>query len=179
MSLEVVVGPMFAGKSSFIESHVRRFRTIGIPVLVIKPALDTRYGAIEETCTHDGIRVPCIAASTLMDIPNEKLRGNQVVILEEAQFFPDLKIFVRWLVDAVKRHVIVVGLDGDSQMNPFGQVLDCIPLADKVTKLTALCVHCKDGTPAPFTRRVVAASEQVLVGSSELYEPVCRMHHTV
>lgn len=176
MSLEVVVGPMFAGKSSFIASHVRRFKTIGVPVLVIKPSLDTRYGAIAETCTHDGIRVPCVAADLLMEIPKEKLKGD-VIILEEAQFFRDLKIFVRWLVDSLKKTVIVVGLDGDSSMNPFGQVLECIPLADKVTKLTALCVHCKNGTPAPFTRRVVASSEQVLVGSSDAYEPVCRVHH--
>ena len=179
MSLEVVIGPMFAGKSSFIASHVRRYTTIGVPVLVIKPMIDSRYGATDDVCTHDGIRVPCLTADKLLEIGDPRLTSSKVIIVEEAQFFKDLRVFIHWIVEIEKKHVIVVGLDGDSSRRPFGQVLECIPLADKVTKLTSLCVHCKDGTPAPFTRRVVNTTGQVLVGSSDMYEPVCREHYTV
>ncbi len=42
MSLELIIGPMFAGKSSALQSIVRRRKAIGWNVLVIKHSIDTR-----------------------------------------------------------------------------------------------------------------------------------------
>ena len=69
--------------------------------------------------------------------------------------------------------VYVCGLDGDFQRKKFGQILDLIPLCDKVTKLTSLCSICKDGTPGIFSMRITFEKEQTLVGSKN-YLPVCR-----
>lgn len=177
MSLEVVCGPMFSGKSSHIYSIMKRYAAIGVNVLVIKPSNDTRYSVFPEVVTHDGVKFDCISTTrNLMSLEFDFTNSSKVIVIEEAQFFVDLVQFVRWAVDTQGKNVVVVGLDGDSDRKPFGQVLDCIPLADKVTKLCALCPLCKDGTPAPFTYRKVHEGGQVLVGASDKYEALCRYH---
>jgi len=176
MSVEVVCGPMFSGKSSYIHSIVKRYASIGVGVLVVKPSNDTRYSLKPEVVTHDGVRFDCIStARNLMEIPFKYTENASVIIIEEAQFFDDLVIFVK---SCEKKNVIVVGLDGDYNRKPFGQVLDCIPLADKVTKLTAMCQGCSDGTPGLFTFRKTATNGQVLVGGAETYSAYCRLCYT-
>jgi hypothetical protein len=90
------------------------------------------------------------------------------VVVEEAQFFDDLKPFVERAVDADGKHAVVVGLDGTAERRPFGQILDLVPLADRITKLTAFCTMCADGTPAIFTYAkrsdaIAAAADGVVV----------------
>lgn len=178
MSVEVVCGPMFSGKSSYIYSIVKRYAAVGVTSLVIKPCNDTRYSVLPEVVTHDGVRFECISTPrNLMEIGFEFTKDAQVIIIEEAQFFTDLCVFVKNMSEHEGKHVVVVGLDGDSDRKPFGQVLDCIPLADKVTKLTAMCRECGDGTPALFTFRTSRERGQVLVGGADKYEPLCREHY--
>ena len=172
MSVEVVCGPMFSGKSTHIYSIVKRFSSIGLRVLVLKPSNDNRYTNGDEIVTHDNIRCKCyIPGSHLMEVPFNVTNEADVIIVEEAQFFHDLLVFVK---SQEHKHVVVVGLDGDFNRKPFGQVLECIPLADKVTKLTAMCEGCADGTPALFTYRKEEGGGQVLVGGSEKYSALCR-----
>ena len=71
------------------------------------------------------------------------------------------------------KKVYVCGLDGDFERKKFGQLLDLIPLCDKVTKLTSLCSLCKNGTPGIFSKRIGTEKEQTVVGSDN-YIPVCR-----
>ena len=176
MFLEVVCGPMFSGKSSYIYTIVNRYASIGIQTLVIKPASDTRYSDKPEVVTHDGVKFSCYSTlGHLMNIPHDVTTAPKVIIIEEAQFFDDLLVFVRSMVESFGKNVVVVGLDGDSNRKPFGQVLDCIPIADKVTRLTAMCAGCADGTPALFSFRKVDKGGQVLVGGSESYSPYCRL----
>jgi thymidine kinase len=99
------------------------------------------------------------------------------IVIEEAQFFPDLYHIVIEMVEKRGKHVLVFGLDGDSERRPFGQVLDLIPVADKYTKLKAECRFCGDGTAALFTKRFSADTEQVCVGGEETYKAVCRKHY--
>lgn len=175
MSLEVICGPMFSGKSSYIYSVVKRYASVGLETLVIKPSSDIRYSDKPEVVTHDGVKFACLTTTGhLMDISSDVTKKPKVIIVEEAQFFDDLVLFVRCMVDNFKKDVVVVGLDGDSNRKPFGQLLDCIPLADKVTKLTAFCTGCCDGTPAIFTYRKIKQGGQVLIGGHDSYEPYCR-----
>jgi len=100
------------------------------------------------------------------------------VIVEEAQFFPDLKEFVLEAVEMYGKDVICVGLDGDSERKPFGQLVDLIPYADKIQKLAALCTKCHNGKEAIFTfRKPGVPSGQVAVGGQDHYAPLCRAHY--
>lgn len=111
------------------------------------------------------------AAMRLYDIPLESLAGYDVIAIDEGQFFPDV---VEYSEEAAnKGHVVIIAaLDGDFRRKPFGRVLELIPMAERVDKLTAVCMTCF--TDAAFTKRTVAATQIELIGGAEAYKPVCR-----
>jgi thymidine kinase len=179
MHLTVVLGPMFAGKSSMVLQKVRRAETLGWKHLVITCAIDTRYdlsGAA--VVTHDQTRCGALGVKVLEGVRDlDAYRVAKLVIIEEAQFFPDLYDFVVAAVEADGKEVVVVGLDGDSDRKPFGDILRLVPLADDLVRLTALCKRCGDGTAALFSALVKGTKEsQVCVGGADRYEPMCRRH---
>jgi thymidine kinase len=179
MPLELYIGPMFAGKSTEILGIVRRNTFIRRKTVCITHAIDTRYGRTGEIVSHNSDSVPALVTTRLLPLLKDTaVRTADCIIIEEAQFFPDLKAFVIPLVDTHKKHVICVGLDGDSNRAPFGQVLDLVPHADAIHKLKALCTRCADGTPALFTYRTASApTAQINVGAAEQYEALCRTHY--
>ena len=177
MSLEIVIGPMFSGKSTYALSYIRRQRAIGRSVVVIKPDIDNRYSSDSVLVTHDREQVQCIMWNTRDAIgPTELMKKADCVVLEEAQFFTGLKTFVPWFLRVYKKNILVVGLDGDAKQNIFGEILDCIPWATSVTKLNALCSQCNDGTLAPYSKKIVESGDQVDVGGADKYEAVCLKH---
>ena len=72
--------------------------------------------------------------------------------------------------------IMLAGLDADSFQRKFGELIECIPHASEVTKLSALCMVCKDGTSGPFTKRMVEERTLELIGGSDIYSAVCRKH---
>ena len=183
MSLRVVMGPMFAGKTSEIQGVVRRNQCLGRAVLVLTADIDNRYQSdVASIINHDRTAIPARAVpvgelATVLAWP--EFAAASAIVIDEAQFFRGCLVdFVKTAVDEHGKYVTVVGLDGDAERRPFGDVLTLVPLADSVVKLTALCRYCGDGTPAIFTRARAArpASEQVAVGGADMYEPVCRRH---
>ena len=178
MSLEIVIGPMFSGKSTYALSYVRRQRAIGRNVCVMKPDIDTRYTEKNVIITHDKEQIPCCVWDTEEPLNGAFFLKYECVVIEEAQFFRNLKNAVMWLLQAHQKDILVVGLDGDATQNTFGEVLECIPWATKVTKLLAYCSVCGDGTSAPFTKRKNADNhtEQICVGGSDIYDAVCLKH---
>jgi len=177
MSLEVVMGPMFSGKSSYALSYVRRQRAIGKKVLVIKPDIDNRYTDENYLVTHDKEKIPCMLWHTNRPLTHISDIDYDCFVIEEAQFFNHLYQFCKELVIEKHKNILIVGLDGCSQQKRFGEILDVIPMATSVTKLTALCSECHDGTPAPFTKKLGGSEQnQVDVGGAEKYVAVCLRH---
>jgi thymidine kinase len=129
--------------------------------------------------SHNSDSAPALVTTRLAPLLNDPaIRTADCIIVEEAQFFEDLKAFVIPLTDTLQKHVICVGLDGDSNRAPFGQVLDLVPHADIIHKLKAHCTRCADGTPALFTYRAPSApTAQINVGTADQYEALCRTHY--
>ena len=176
MSLEIVLGPMFAGKSSYILSSLRRYEAIGWPVLSITSALDTRYES-DAIHSHNHERHSALSANLLLPILEMNTFADaRLIVIEEAQFFKDLYKFVEYAVDTCNKDVLVVGLDGDSERRPFGRIAEIIPLCDKITKLTAMCKRCANGSPAIFTHRKDSDTAVIKVGT-DTYEALCRKHY--
>jgi thymidine kinase len=179
MSLRIVVGPMFAGKTSEIQSVVRRYGCLNKPVLILTANIDTRYSN-DAIVNHDRTAIPAstVGIHGLMDVLTwNSFQDATAIVVDEAQFFVGCLIpFVRAAVDTWGKHVVVVGLDSDANQQPFGDVLALAAHADSIEKKSALCRHCGDGTPAIFTRAIVSRDSQVAVGGAEMYEPVCRRH---
>lgn len=170
--LEIILGPMYSGKTSKILDLYKQYKYCNISVLVINHALDKRYHE-EYLSTHDQKMIPCIQTQYLQELENNAtLENAEVILINEGQFFDDLYVFVKQQLKNGKK-IYVCGLDGDFERKKFGQMLDIIPLCDKVYKLHSLCADCRDGTPALFSLRVVEERDQLLIGSNN-YKPVCR-----
>jgi len=178
MSLELILGPMFAGKTSALQSIIRRHEALGIKCAVYKPVSDKRYGGDFYIYSHDLTKIPARPVTYLTQQQLfEPYTESKLIIVEEGQFFDDLYEFVIKAVERDGKHVVVGGLDGDCFRQPFGQILKLIPLADRVTKLTSLCKICSDGTVGLFTFRTTKSKEIVEVGGSDTYMPLCRKHY--
>jgi len=185
--LELFIGPMFSGKTSKLLEIYKQNIFCEIPIIVINHSLDTRYHQTYLS-THDKIMIPCIQTTDLLKIWNyndlenpldEELmkihfqfREAKVVLINEGQFFQDLLQCIEELL-AEKKKIYICGLDGDFERKKFGNLLDLIPLCDKVTKMNSLCGICKDGKPGIFSLRLTKEKQQLLIGTDN-YIPVCR-----
>ena len=191
--LDMIIGCMFSQKTTRLIESIRKHRLIGNRLLVLTHKLDTRYNSNGqvEVVSHDLIK-NAVAVTRLMDVSraehpeHSNLMMAHCVFIEEAQFFTDLEEFVKMCVSGMKKYVCLSGLDGDFRRLPFKNIMNLIPYADNVTKCKALCMVCKDGTLAPFTKKIsvrdadnsdLGESSNIEVGGAELYKPMCRYHY--
>lgn len=174
--LDIIIGPMFAGKSTELIKRIRKLNVLNKKYASIKPIIDKRYSE-KEIVSHNDDRITCSCYDAIDDfITLVDVNHLDTVFIEEAQFFEDLKEGVLRLVEEFNCNVVIVGLDGDSNRKKFGQILDLIPYSDSCTKLTALCKRCRDGTPAIFSHRNNDNLKQIEIGAAD-YESLCRKHY--
>ena len=168
--IDIIIGCMFSGKTTELIRRVSRYQSINKKCVIINSNIDTRNknGII----THSGNKVNAIKTQYLMDVTN-KLYDVEIIGVDESQFFDDLYKFALWC-ECNGKVLIIVGLDGDINRKPFGQILSCIPLCDTVVKMTALD---KDGSQAIFTRKKISNSNLVEIGDSNIYEAVSRQNY--
>lgn len=166
----MIIGPMFSGKSTEIIRRIRLLKHINKKVLVVKPRMDDRY-ICDKITSHNYETADCVVISLLGELD---IDDYDCIIIDEGQFFDDLKDNVINWVDNLNKDVIVGGLDGDFKRQPIGQILELIPYSDKCVKLNSLCNICKDGTDASFSHRIVKSNDSILVGGAESYIPLCR-----
>jgi thymidine kinase len=174
MSLKLIVGCMFSGKSTEIIRIINRLDTINEKYILIKPQIDKRYNT-NMVCTHNFIQKSCISRNDLLPLfEYDEYKTSNYIIIEEAQFFNDLEPFILKSVDCDKKNVIVVGLDGDSNRNNFGDIHKLIPLCDDIIKLKAFCGKCKNGKEGIFSKRTIDDENQKCIGATDKYIAVCR-----
>jgi thymidine kinase len=180
MSLHLILGPMFSGKSTRLIEHIRAFKTLDYLMMVIKPDIDRRYTETSDICTHNQDKEECytVPINGLESVfEKEEFKKAKVVMIEEGQFFSGLYSSVLRMLDYEKKHIYITALNGDSQRKLFGEIYLLLPLCSKIEWLQALCIRCKNGTPAIYSKRTSESSEQIYVGSKEQYEAVCFDHY--
>ncbi|MFC7405494.1 thymidine kinase [Georgenia alba] len=183
--LEVIGGPMFAGKSEELLRRVRRAQIAGRGVLVVSHALDTRAGHGTVT-SHSGLQAASRTVGSARDIAGLVEPGTELVAVDEAQFFgPDLVDAAQDLADR-GLVVVVAGLSVTFDARPFEPLPTLMALAERVDRLTAVCGVC--GRDAAFHVRQrdddAARSDPLRpvpahVGGAEVYEARCRRHRHV
>ncbi len=173
-SIEVITGPMFSGKTEELIRRVSRAEIAKIPYILFKPIFDNRYSDTE-IVSHDNKRIeasPVLNAKEIMDLSI----GVEIVGIDEAQFFNKSLIDVCVNLANSGVRVVVAGLDMDYKSRPFQPIPDLLGVADKVTKLKAICIECKDD--AAFTHRINRNDgNKLILGEKNTYEPLCRMCH--
>ncbi len=180
--IEVVCGPMFAGKTEELIRRIKRLEYAKQNVLVFKPLIDTRYDQ-DEIVSHNMSKKPSIIIDKSIEIIDYVKEDTDAVVIDEVQFFDqEIVQIAEDLADKGIR-VIVGGLDRDFRGEPFGPMPNLLSRAEFVTKLTAICV--KSGLPATRTQRIIDGKPAnykdptILVGANESYEPRSRHYHEV
>ena len=169
--LEVICGPMFAGKSSHLLERHRTFTHEGLRVDAFKPARDTRYSA-QQIMTHDGAALDATAISAAADITASPTPSAPVILIDEAHFFGNALIAPVMQLVQMGHRVIVAGVDKDHRGDAFAPFPHLLIEADSVTKLHARCHQC--GAPAIHSQRMIADDSPIVVGGADLYEARCR-----
>ena len=172
--LDIILGPMFSGKTTKLFEIMEKLDKENINYIAVKPQIDNYI------ISHNLEKKQCKVSNNLKDIFNEIKVNNsekniQYVLIDEGQFFKNLYNFTILCLEKLKINVIVTGLDGDFQRKPMGEILNLLPIANSITKLTSECSIC--GLEAIFTHRIVNDSDQVLIGGSDKYIPLCRNHY--
>jgi thymidine kinase len=173
--LELILGPMFSGKTSTLKKLYDQCMYCNIPVMVINYEADNRYCDSSFMSTHDKIMIPCVKGLSILEIlekNKEKVNDSEVILINEGQFFKDIDTVIH-LVEDLHKRVYICGLDGDFKKNKIGSLLDLIPHCDNVYKLKSLCSECRDGKSGLFSYRITGETDQVVIGV-ENYKPVCR-----
>mmetsp|Transcript_33528 Transcript_33528/g.39041 ORF Transcript_33528/g.39041 Transcript_33528/m.39041 type:complete len:236 (-) Transcript_33528:56-763(-) len=168
--IDIIFGPMFSGKSTALQMKVKRHSIAQKKCLVVNYINDRRYDESDVVATHDGQTLKALRCTKLDEILDH-YKSYDVVAIDEAQFFPEIVEICEKLANEGKI-VIVAALDGTFQRKPFGRVHELIPMAESVTKLTAVCMLCAGD--AAFSQRTVDCQEIELIGGGDIYRPVCR-----
>jgi len=168
--IEVICGSMFSGKTEELIRRVNRALIAKQSVKIFKPAVDNRYHSTdivshsESSKTGIAIRSP----SEIMD----KIQPNDVICIDEAQFFEAEIVEICHYLAINNHRVIVAGLDMDSKGRPFGFMPQLMAIAEFVSKLHAICSVC--GNMAHHTYRKSSDDNNILIGAFESYEARCR-----
>jgi thymidine kinase len=180
--VEVICGPMFAGKTEELIRRITRMEYAKKKYLVFKPLIDDRY-ALDSIASHSKRQSKAINISKGEEIYKYLTDDIQAVVIDEVQFFNEDMINVIEDLASKGLRVICAGLDLDFKGKPFGIIPFLLAYAEKITKLTAICVCC--GNEATRTQRIIDNHEAyyddpiVLVGAKESYEARCRKCHKV
>jgi thymidine kinase len=169
--IEVVVGPMFSGKSEELIRRLRRAEIARQRVQIFKPVIDQRY-AKNGIISHSGLEIASELVTSGEEVLSKVAARTEVVGIDEAQFLGETLVDSCVKLADLGKRVIVAGLDTDFMGRPFEPMPLLLAVAEEIHKLLAICVRC--GNPAVHTQRLVASEELIVVGAGGMYEARCR-----
>ena len=171
--IELILGPMFSGKSTRLIELMRKYVYKAKKTIMVKFYADQRYTDKSEVVTHDLIKYDSINCKILRN-SFDTFKEYDVIGIDEGQLFADLVEVCEELA-LMGKIVLIAALNGDFRMEPFPVIQRIIAKADKIKLLKAYCFNChKD---AKFSLRIVQSNETVLIGAGEAYKPACRECH--
>ncbi len=168
--IEVITGSMFSGKTEELIRRLRRARFARQKVEIFKPGMEKRYSDMK-VVSHDEHSIHSTAVDSASNI---LLMTSQVEVvgIDEAQFFDMGLVDVcnRMAINGIR--VVVAGLDMDFKGDPFGPIPHLMAVSEYVTKVHAICMRC--GSLANYTHRLSDDEQLIMLGETDLYEPLCR-----
>jgi len=175
--LNLCIGPMFAGKTTYLLNKIDELINNNVlkeDIIVIKSSIDNRYSE-EFIISHDNKKYESIQMMYLsgiydMGVLNMK---KKYIFIDEGQFFIDIYDVVNNLVKD-GHNIYISSLNGDSNMELFGDIYKLIPKCDNIYHIKA---KCKCGLDASFSKKTnndENIRKQIIIGGSKLYSSVCR-----
>lgn len=183
-TLEVVIGPMYAGKTEELIRRVVRRKIARQNGIIFKILSDTRTkdpSVVSRAGTHFEARF----VKDALDAKEYLGSKLDYVAFDEAQFFgSELIEVVKEFIDE-GTDVIVAGLNLDFRGEVFDNVMRIAAMADEIALLKAVCVVC--GKDATLTQRLILKNGEWVPASSKdpifkvegsdvktKYEPRCK-----
>lgn len=188
-SLTMIFGPMFSSKTKTLKARLSVYSAVGESCLLISNSIDERQNITQRgvLTTHDeygaGIHksVTQLKVNKLSEVPQIEIINNNIIAIDEAQFFSDILLVKDWLL---KYHKVlfVAGLLATSEGTMFGEFYKLLPFAEEIEHLKACCKSCKLMIKNPsifpkaiMTKCIISKDSDILVGS-EGYIPTCINH---
>ena len=172
---------MDSAKSMNLLAVAHNYRKQGKRVVLMKPRLDTRFGA-EKISSRSGLEA---TADVMIDedstLDPRDFTGLDCVLVDEAQFLPPS------VIDDLRRitvdpgvPVICYGLRTDFKTKLFPGAQRLMELADGIEEVKVTCQYCQ--RKAICNLRFVNGAPtvegpQIQLGAEESYAPVCWAHY--
>ena len=171
--IELIMGCMFAGKTTELIRRCRKHEITGKRVLRVKFSADRRYAGEFKISTHSGQTMEAHPVTELAEL-RDLWTDYQVIGIDEGQFFTDIVEFSEKAANSGKI-VIVSSLQGTFLRGSFPNILTLLPKCEKIKKLSAICKLCKEN--ASFTFRQAGNDSKRMIGGADMYMPLCRECH--
>lgn len=146
-------------------------------VVLVKPALDTRFGA-DRIRSRAGLERDAdllVEPETRLD--PEFFRGAACVLVDEAQFLSSYLVDqLRDLTRSLEIPVICYGLRTDFRTRAFAGSLRLLELADTIEEIKTTCAFCNRKAIFNLKHlngRATLAGPSVELGAEEKYLPAC------
>ena len=190
------VGPMFSGKSTWLNQELTELADLGLKVLKISHSDDHRpsvHASDEAGSTHSSSYKRLSPKIVPLKVPDlmhadAQVQEYDVIGIDEGQFYPDLlKYVVKWSESDYKP-IYVAGLDGTHERKPMGDILAVCSVADTFQKFQAKCRKCiergisehhvaQNFTDAIFSMKITGSRSITEVGGADMYQSVCYGHY--
>lgn len=168
--ITLIIGPMYAGKSTELLRLTNRAAIAGKKCFVFKPSIDDRY-SMDHIITHDSAyKVECHNIEELSQLAEQDMSGSFVAI-DEVQFIPNILDVIKLLEKNNVANIVLAGLSSSYLGSMFEPVVSVLPLADDIVHLKAVCEIC--GEDAGMTQRLSGTGEVIEVGGRGKYRAVC------
>jgi len=172
-------GTMNCGKSLNLLIKAHNFDEKNIPILVIKPSIDTREnGAVIKS--RIGVERPCLLIDKKTNLFNLGIKNRfcKMILVDECQFLtPNQVEQLAKIVDTIGINVICYGLRTDFKSKLFPGSKRLFELADTIEEIKS---YCECGKKAIINARfnangdMLTEGEQIVIGGEDIYKSICR-----
>ena len=182
--LRFIYGAMGCSKSLRLLATAHDFDEKNIPVVVLKPSMDTRDGenivksraGLERECTSVSSDVNLF--EVIKEFNNSMSDGLKWILVDECQFLTEEQVDqLSDIVDYLGIEVICYGLRTDFKTKLFPASKRLFELADEIEEIKASC-NCggKASINARFNKdgKIITEGSQILIGGDDLYHAICR-----
>lgn len=173
---QLIIGPMFSGKTTELMRTGNRYKQIGKRVMNITHINMKSVSHVSDVSDVSKIGIgigidgnplssPYLIIDDLNNIEvayNEIYKNADIILIDQVHLFSNASKYIIKMVEKDCKTVIAAGLDGDYQQRPYGDIANLIPLCDKLEKLSSVCSLSPDYQEASFTRRITHDYQQDL-----------------
>lgn len=171
-------GTVGSAKTLNLLAVAHNYRQQGKTVLLVKPAVDTRFG-FDVIKTRAGLEMPAdivVGPDDTLNFTDAQLKAV-CVLVDEAQFMPVSAIECLHTLTALGPPVICYGLRTDFRTHLFPAAKRLLELADTIEEIKTICHFCL--RKAVFNLKMLdgkptLAGPSVELGCEEKYLPVCK-----